>query len=156
MLCRCILLQWQCFSQHRFLLIYLDLIFRLPSSWAQCKLLLVTWFISLLYRGVAKNNYLGGPGCNRDILRWWFFSPLYRYFISRLIWTGYKIKTLNFILFVDSEFIYLFTWSWITVYPFRFNSWTFGGMLIRHWSINIYFYRSPKFWMTNILFVKNK
>ena len=109
---------------------------------------------TLLLRGVDRNNYLGGPGCNRDILRRWFFGPLYGYFISRLIWIGYEIRTLNFILFVDSEFIYLFTWSWITVYPFRFNSWTFGGMLIRHWSIKICFYRSPKFWMTNIFFVK--
>ena len=111
-------------------------------------------FIIIIIRGVARNNYLGGPSCNGDILQRWFFGPLYGYFISRLIWTGYETRTLNFILFVDSEFIYLFTWSWITVYPFRFNSWTFGGMLIRHWSINICFYRSPKFWMTNIFFVK--
>ena len=41
-------------------------------------------------RGIARNNYLGGPGCNRDILRRSFFSPLYGYFISRLIWTGYE------------------------------------------------------------------
>ena len=111
-------------------------------------------FIIIIIRGVARNNYLGGPSCNGDILQRWFFGPLYGYFISRLIWTGYETRTLNFILFVDSEFIYLFTWSWIMVYPFRFNSWTFGGMLIRHWSINICFYRSLKFWMTNIFFLK--
>ena len=73
----------------------------------------------------------------------------------QLIWTYYEISRLNFILFVDREFIYLFTRSWIVVYPFRLNSWTFGGMLIKHWSINICFYRLPKFWMTCNFFLKN-
>ena len=108
----------------------------------------------LVCRGVASNNYLG-PGCIRDILRRWFFGPLYGYFISRLIWTGYEIRTSNFILFIDSGFIYLFTWSWITVYPFRFSPWTFGGMLIRHWSINICFYISLSFELLISFFLKN-
>ena len=70
-------------------------------------------------------------------------------------WYGPAMRSMwNFILFIDKEFIYLFTWSYIMVYPFRLNSWTFGGTLIRHWSINICFYRCPMFWMTNIFFLK--
>ena len=102
-----------------------------------------------------------------------FWSFIWILYVSRLIWTCYEISRSNnfilfidsefiylftrsnFILFVDSEFIYLFTWSWIMVYPFRLNSWTFGGTLIRHWSINICFYRLPKFWMTCNFFLKN-
>ena len=37
MLCRCTLLQWQCFSQHLSCTIYLSSIYHPPSSWAQCK-----------------------------------------------------------------------------------------------------------------------
>ena len=84
-----------------------------------------------------------------------FWSFVWILYVSRLIWTCYEISRSNFILFVDREFIYLFTWSWIMVYPFRLNSWTFGGTLIRHWSINICFYRLPKFWMTYNFFLKN-
>ena len=83
-----------------------------------------------------------------------FRSFVWILYVSRLIWTSYEISRLNFILFVDREFIYLFTWSWIMVYPIRLNSWTFGGTLIRHWSINICFYRLSKFWMTYNFFLK--
>ena len=79
-------------------------------------------------------------------------------YIFRLIWTFFKISLSDFILFVDREFTYLFTWSWITIYLFRLNSWTFGGVrvFIRHWSINICFYshRCPNFWIANIFFLK--
>ena len=68
--------------------------------------------------------------------------------------TCYEISKSNYILFTDREFIYLFMWSWIMVYPFRLNSCTFGGTLNRHWSINICFYRLPKFWMTYNFFFK--
>ena len=82
-----------------------------------------------------------------------FRSFVWIIYVSRLIWTCYEISGSNFIMFV--EFIYLFTWSWIMVYPFRLNSWTFGGTLIRNWSINICFYKLPKFWMTYNFFLKN-
>ena len=79
-------------------------------------------------------------------------------YIFRLIWTFFKISSSDFILFVDREFTYLFTWSWITIYLFRLNSWTFGGVgvFIRHWSINICFYshRCPNLWIANIFFLK--
>ena len=84
-----------------------------------------------------------------------FGSFVWILYVSRLIWTCYEISRSNFILFVDREFIYLFMWSWIMVYPFRLNSWTFGGTLIRNWSINICFYKLPKFWMTYNFFLKN-
>ena len=84
-----------------------------------------------------------------------FWSFVWILYVSRLIWTCYEISNSNFILFVNRKFIYLFTWSWIMVYPFRLNSWTFGGTLIKHWSINICFYRLPKFWMTYNFFLKN-
>ena len=84
-----------------------------------------------------------------------FQSFIWILYVFRLIWTGYEISTSNFILFIDREFIYLFTCSWITIYLFRLNSWTFGGTLIRHWSINICFYRCPKFWMLISFFLKN-
>ena len=84
-----------------------------------------------------------------------FRSFVWILYVFRLIWIGYEISMSNFILFIDKEFIYLFKCSWIMIYLLRLNSWTFGGTLIRHWSINIYFYRCPKFWMTNIFFLKN-
>ena len=58
-------------------------------------------------------------------------------YIFRLIWSLFGIGLLDFILFVDRKFTYLFTWSWITIYLFKLNSWTFGGVFIMHWSINI-------------------
>ena len=84
-----------------------------------------------------------------------FRSFVWILYVFRLIWICYEISRSNFILFIDRRFIYLFTWSWIMVYPIRLNSWTFGGTLIRHWSINICFYRLPKFWMTYNFFLKN-
>ena len=46
-------------------------------------------------------------------------------YIFRLIWTFFEISSLDFILFVDREFTYLFMWFWIMIYLFRLNSWTF-------------------------------
>ena len=78
-------------------------------------------------------------------------------YIFRLMWTFFEINSSDFILFVDREFTYLFTWSRITIYLFRLNSWTFGGVrvFVRHWSINIYFYshRCPNFWIANFSIV---
>ena len=60
------------------------------------------------------------------------------------------------LIFVDRKFTYLFTWSWITIHLFKLKFWTFGGVFIRHWSINICFYshRCPNFWIANIFFLK--
>ena len=125
-----------------------------------------------VFRGVTRNNYLGVrvvveiyQNIIQPIFMWFkpqklktttiiFRSFVWILYVSRLIWICYEISRSNFILFVDREFIYLLTWSWIMVYPFKLNSWTFGGTFIRHWSINIYFYKLPKFWMTYNFFLK--
>ena len=78
-----------------------------------------------------------------DCILWrWKFQPIWMWFkpqslktmtiiirffvwilyIFRLIWIDYEISMLDFILFVDREFIYLLMWSCITVYLFRLNS----------------------------------
>ena len=79
-------------------------------------------------------------------------------YIFRLIWTFFEISSSDFILFVDREFTYLFMWSWITIYLLKLNSWTFGGVFIKHWSIIIiicfYSHKCPNFWIANIFVLK--
>ena len=116
-----------------------------------------TWLLSL------------ARGRSEEIFIWGLFEPwrlkstmisiiaVWIVYIFRLMWTFFEINSSDFILFVDREFIYLFTWSRITIYLFRLNSWTFGGVrvFVRHWSINIYFYshRCPNFWIANFSIV---
>ena len=68
-------------------------------------------------RGVARNFYMGGwfepwrlKSATMSIIVVWIV------YIFRLIWTFFEISSIDFILFVDREFTYLFTWSWITIF----------------------------------------
>ena len=61
-------------------------------------------------RGVARNLYMGGPiwrlkSMTMSIITVWIV------YIFKLIWTFFEINSSDFILFVDREFTYLFTWS---------------------------------------------
>ena len=53
------------------------------------------WLLVCMHRGVAKNNYLGGPSCNRDILNIILKSIGYKiinFHISSYTWILINIK----------------------------------------------------------------